>query len=77
MSAVVRSIRSEPPTQTRLFPRGTPVQLAPIPWGTRDPILGRHLCQHIEDTTPPTVVPFNPLTSSRLRRTLRSLGIAH
>lgn len=54
-----------------------PLQLSPIPWGTPDLPLARSLCQNILDTTPPTVIPFDPRTHNRMRRDLRSHGIHH
>ncbi len=64
--------------QQRLWPRVVdPLVLQPIQWGTRDRALGLGICQHIEDATPPVVVTFNPITHHRVRRVLRSLGVAH
>lgn len=54
-----------------------PVVLKPIEWGTRDPVLGRVVCQQVEDATPPVLVIFNPFTHNRVRRVLRSLGALH
>lgn len=53
----------------------TPVQLQPIPWGKPDKALARALGQHVRDSTPAIVIPFNPRTHARVRRVLRSLGI--
>lgn len=53
------------------------VQLKPIPWGKRDPDLGRLVCRHIEDANPPIFIRYNPITHSRLSRLLRSCGVHH
>ncbi len=55
--------------------RSKPLQLTPIPWGKPDPLLGRGLCRHIVDVTPPVLIPFNPRTHAGLHRVLRSLRI--
>ncbi len=56
---------------------GKPVQLSPIPWGKPDPALGRALCRHIAEFTPPVLIPCNPFTESKTRRALRSLHVFH
>lgn len=57
--------------------RKVPVTLTPIPWGKPDRKLGRAVCRHIAEFTPPTVIPYNPLTEQRVRRVLRSMHIVH
>lgn len=57
--------------------RKAPVSLTPIPWGKPDPVLGRAICAHIAEVTPPIVIPCNPITEAKTRRTLRSHAIAH
>lgn len=56
---------------------GTAVALKPVAWGQRDPALARGVCRNVLETTPATLIPFNPFTDARLRRFLRSMGIAH
>lgn len=56
---------------------GTPIELKPIPWGKPDPELGRGVCRHLAEVNAPTLIPFNPLTESKLHSLLRSLRIAH
>jgi hypothetical protein len=63
----------EPAPMTRI-PR-TPVVLTPIAWGKRDSKLGRAVCQHVVDTTPPMSIPFVLGLSRRLRHFLAHYGI--
>lgn len=56
---------------------GNPVQLTPIPWGKPDRDLGRLVCRHVVDVTPPIVIPCNPFTEAKTLRTLRSHAIFH
>lgn len=67
----------EVPTLPTPIAAADPLKLRPIPWGERDTDLARGLCQHIAEATPPTVIPFNPLTDARVRRHLRSMRIYH
>lgn len=74
----IRLVRTEQAEQRDLWPRAiSPVELKPIEWGSRDKALGRLICQHVEDATPPIEVRFNPLTHQRVRRVLRSIGVGH
>lgn len=77
----VRRLNSHtPPFRNPAAPESVPakrVQLSPIPWGKRDPELGRALCRHIVDATPPIVIPVNFLTDFRVRSWLRTHGIHH
>jgi hypothetical protein len=79
VNAKVSPIRKEKPqpVQPRLFPKGTPVQLSPIAWGTRDPVLARGICRHVLEATPPREIAFDPSKEAHLRRTLRSYGMSH
>ncbi|ALN84924.1 hypothetical protein LC55x_1634 [Lysobacter capsici] len=52
------------------------MRLSPIQWGKRDPALGRGVCHHILEATPPRVIAFNPLNDASVRRELRMLGAA-
>ena len=76
----VRSLRSHvlAPPERNPIPEAAPrLQLQPVRWGVRDEALARVVCRHLVEANPPTLIPFNPLTESRMRRTLRSLGIHH
>lgn len=53
----------------------TPVVLTPIAWGKCDSKLGRAVCQHVVDTTPPMSIPFVLGLSRRLRHFLAHYGI--
>jgi hypothetical protein len=53
------------------------VQLQPIPWGKPDPKLARIVLRNIVDTTPPTIVPFNPRIEARIRSDLRKARVDH
>lgn len=53
----------------------TPVQLSPIPWGKRDPMLARGVCRHIADAMPKTTVPFVRGLDRKLRAFLSHYGI--
>lgn len=68
------AIRPAPPVQVMAR---APLQLRPIPWGTRDRELARGVCRLVLEHTPPTVIPFDPRTHARMRKDLRSLGIHH
>lgn len=60
-------LRAVPPApKVERIPR-QPVALTRIPWGKRDAALGRALCQHIVDATPPTCIPFFPGFAPKLR----------
>jgi hypothetical protein len=68
-------VKSDPPFRNppapeaeRIAPRR--LQLKPIPWGQRDRDLGRAVCWHICDATPPTVIPFNPRKHAQMKRHL-------
>ena len=72
-------LRMKPPhrnpvPEIELIPR-TPVVLTPIAWGKRDPNLGRAICQHVVEATPPISVPFVLGLSRRLRHFLAHYGI--
>jgi hypothetical protein len=56
---------------------GNPVQLKPVPFGKPDRSLARVVCRHMAEVNAPTVIPFNPLTESKLHSLLRSLRIVH
>lgn len=75
--AAMRLVRTDEAQQELWNRPRDPVVLTPIQWGTRDPVLARGICQHVEDATPPVVVTFNPFTHNRVRRVLRSIGVAH
>lgn len=52
------------------------VQLAPIPWGKRDPELAKGVMQSMAATTPQPRIPFNPVNNRRLRAILIREGLA-
>ena len=51
---------------------GKPVQLKPVPFGTRDHALAKGVCLLIREATPPTEIPFHPVKDRTLRRVLTS-----
>lgn len=54
---------------------GTPHELQPIPWGTRDEELAKVVLRHMQEANPPITVRWNPFTSPRLARYLHQCGI--
>lgn len=54
----------------------TPVQLAPIQWGKRDPELAKGVMHSIADMTPRPLIPFNLVYNRRLRAILIREGLA-
>lgn len=51
----------------------SPMRLAPIPWGKKDPKLGALVCQNIVDTMPPIVVPWS-IRTARMVQIMRANG---
>lgn len=71
MKAAIRYLNPPPLRMpTEQTPKTSGVQLRPIPWGKRDPDLGRLVCRHMVDANPPIVIPYDPFESPRLRRRL-------
>lgn len=54
----------------------TPMKLAPIAWGKRDPELAGGVCRSILKTMPTLQIPYCPQTHTRLLAFLRDAGIA-
>ena len=57
--------------------RRVPLQLTPIPWGQPDPVLGRAICRHIAEVTPPVLIPCNPITEAKTRRLLHAHNVSY
>jgi hypothetical protein len=54
----------------------TPVELRPIQWGKRDAVLARVVARSMAEANPPTIIPYNIRTHSRIRLDLRRLKVA-